>query len=213
MIKNILAVGDSFTYGEELEDRTNAWPCLVAAELNATVDNRGIPSGGNTQVVRNIVEHATPDDVVLIGWTSPGRMEFADEEGVYDIWPGYTGKWVRHGRKELVDYINKHYNDEHIYKQYLVNVILAQSFLKLNNIRYIMMPVVSNEYYKNKFKHKFTELRKQVDATYFVDEILGTGMAEWTYGLPQGPNGHFLDDGHRVVANKVLDKIKELGWS
>jgi lysophospholipase L1-like esterase len=210
MISRILAVGDSFTYGEELADRSNAWPCLVATELNVTVENRGIPSGGNTQIVRNIVEHATNNDVVLIGWASPGRIEFADEEGVYDIWPGYNGKWAHHGRKEIAGYINKHHNDEYLYKQYLLNVILAQSFLKLNNIRYLMMPVASNEYYKNKFKFQFTDLRSKVDVNYFVQP--GTGMAEWTYGSPKGPNGHFLDDGHRIVAEKVLHKIKELGW-
>jgi lysophospholipase L1-like esterase len=211
MINRIVTVGDSFTYGEELADRNAAWPYQVAKQLSLPVINLGIPSGGNTQIVRNVVEQASADDLVVIGWASPGRMEFADEEGVYDIWPGYTGKWVHHSRKELVNYINKHHYDEHIYKQYLVNVILAQSFLKLHAIRYIMMSVASNEYYKNKFKNDFIELRNKVDASYFVKP--GSGMAEWTYGLPKGPNGHFLDEGHQVVANNVLQKIKELGWA
>jgi hypothetical protein len=73
-----------------------------------------------------------------------------------------------------------------------------------------MMVTMGNEFYKTKFSTDFVELRSLVDATYFVDP--GNGMAEWTYKMPRGPNKHFLDEGHRAVADKVLAKIKDLGW-
>ena len=47
MIKNILAVGDSFTYGEELDNIENAYPYYLAKGLKADVVNLGQPSGGN----------------------------------------------------------------------------------------------------------------------------------------------------------------------
>ena len=215
MIKHILAAGDSFTYGEELSDRNVAWPYLVAAELGAAVTNTGIPSGGNTQITRNVIEHVlsdNPPDLVLIGWTSPGRVEFCDDEGTFDIWPGYAGKWTHHDhRSKLADYINRHHDAAYLYKQYITNIILLQTFLKYHNIKYLMMVVAGNEYYKNTFANEFIALRGKVDADYFVGA--GKGMAEWTYKLPQGPNRHFLDEGHRVVADKVLAKIKLMGWA
>lgn len=212
MIHKILAVGDSFTYGEELSDRDNAWPYLVANRINATVDNKGVPAGGNTQIIRNVVSSTMTPDLVLVGLTSPGRVEFADEEGVFDIWPGYNGRWVQHPqRHQLTQYLDKHHSDWYLYQQYLINVILLQSFLKSNNIKYLMMVTMGNEFYKNKFSKEFVSLRNQVDSTYFVDP--GNGMAEWTHGMPKGPNRHFLDEGHRAVADKVVAKIKELGWA
>ena len=212
MTSNILAVGDSFTYGEELADRENAWPSLVAKQLNFTVNNMGAPGGGNTRIMRNIIENATTNDIVVAGLTSPGRLEFADTDGIFDIWPGYQGKWIHHPwRKTLTEYIDRHHDTEYIYKQYLINVIAMQSYLKSNGIKYLMMIVVDNEFYKKTYRDKFNELRLKIDTSVFIKP--GSGMAEWTHGCAKGPNGHFLDDGHRIVANNVIEKIKEMEWA
>lgn len=210
-------MGDSFTYGDELADINDAWPYLVAGKLSVAVDNKGIPAGGNTQIVRSVIDNIcsnAPADLVLIGWTSPGRVEFADEAGVFDTWPGYNGaKFKLHEpwRETIVEYINRHHEPEYLYKQYLINIITVQTYLKYHNIKYLMLLTVANEYYKNTFRDQFAELRGQIDPTYFVDP--GLGMAEWTRGVKKGDRGHFLEDGHRIVANKVLDKIKQLGWA
>ena len=37
-------------------------------------------------------------------------------------------------------------------------------------------------------------------------------MMEWTYGVAKGPNGHFLEDGHIIVANKIYEHIRHLNW-
>jgi hypothetical protein len=37
-------------------------------------------------------------------------------------------------------------------------------------------------------------------------------MAEWTRGVQKGPGGHFLDDGHKKVADKINEHIRHLGW-
>jgi lysophospholipase L1-like esterase len=84
MIKNILTVGDSFTYGEELADRNHSWPFLLANKLSANVTNMARPGSGNKRMIRYVMEHvadATPLDLVVVGWSSPGRIEFADEDG------------------------------------------------------------------------------------------------------------------------------------
>lgn len=214
MIRHVLTVGDSFTYGEELSDRNNAWPYLVAASLNATIDNQGAPATGNTSIVRNTLDNivsTTPADLVIISWSSPGRIEFSDDEGTFDTWPGYMGRQFigrQPWREDLVDYVSRYHNDKYLYKQYLTNIVLLQSLLTLHNIKYIMLDIASNNYYENTCTHDFLDLKKLIDRTTYLPQ----GMAEWTFGCKKGQCGHFLDDGHRIVADRVLAKIKEMDW-
>jgi hypothetical protein len=217
MIKNILTVGDSFTYGEELADRNHAWPFLLADRLSANVTNMARPGSGNKRMIRYIMEHIAdknPLDLVVVGWSSPGRIEFADEDGFFDIWPGYSGNmFLQHQpwRTKLLDYINRHHNDEYLYRQYLLDVILLQSFLKDCSIKYVMCRTLGNEHYHNHNHYANTALSDLVDQTYFPGWP-AQGMMEWTFGSQQGPNGHFLDKGHQQVANKIYEHIRHLGW-
>ena len=218
MIKHILAVGDSFTYGEELDNRDNAYPYYLAKGLKANVVNLAIPSGGNTQMIRKVIDYVTneePVDLAIIGWTSPGRMEFADASGIFDIWPGYSGDlFKRDGqdwRLEILEYINKHHDPKYIYTSFLNDIIMMQSFLKERSIKYIMLRTVGNEYYHNTYYNDDAMLPKQINATYFAGWP-NEGMAEWTNGCKRGPKGHFLEEGHRKVTAKLYEHIRNLGW-
>jgi hypothetical protein len=219
MIKHILAVGDSFTYGEELDDRYLAYPYVIARHLDAEVVNLGAPGTGNRRMVRTVMEYIasdTPVDLVIIGWSSPGRMEFADAEGIFDIWPGYAGNlFVRDQqlwRLELLQYINMYHDPEYLFTQYLMDVILLQNFLKQRGIRYLMCDVCANEYYHKICAGKLQEFKAMLDTNHFVG-YPNAGMAEWTYKCKKGPNGHFLDEGHFKVADELLTNIDRLGWS
>ena len=218
MIKNILAVGDSFTYGEELDNRDNAYPYYLAKGLKANVVNLGQPSGGNTQMIRKVIDYIVSGehvDLVVIGWTSPGRMEFADANGVFDIWPGYGGDLFRRDgqewRLELLNYVNQYHDPKYLYTKFLYDVVLLQDFLKQRNIKYVMLSVVSNEYYHKTFYNEDAALPKLVDAQHFVGWPR-EGMAEWTNGCKRGPRGHFLEEGHRKVTAKLYEHIRNLGW-
>lgn len=217
MISNILAVGDSFTYGEELTDVNTAYPFLLGKQLGATVTNLGSPGSGNRNMIRNIVEYVSsgaPVDLVIVGWSSPGRLEFADEAGVFDVWPGMqvmnyvTNTW----RLQLIDYIAEHHNTEAIYKNYILDIILLQSFLKQNDIKYIMLQTIINEHYHRTHFAQLTTLIEQLD----TDNFLGwprSSMYEWTKNCRKGSGGHFLEDGHNVVATKLHDYITSKGWA
>jgi hypothetical protein len=37
-------------------------------------------------------------------------------------------------------------------------------------------------------------------------------MMDWTYNTPKGPGGHFLEEGHAIVADKIYEHIRSLGW-
>jgi len=219
MIKKILAVGDSFTYGEELYDVGSAYPQLLANSLGATLTNLARPGAGNKRIVRHVVEsigNGIKYDLIIIGWSSPGRQEFADADGFFDIWPGYGGNMFRKDgqtwRLPLVEYLNKHHSDHWMYRQYLIDVVMLQSFLKEHGVRYVMLNTCANEYYHSIYSSKTQELVRLVDDRYYLGWPT-EGMAEWVgEAAPRGPGGHFLEEGHIKVADKLYDHIRNLGW-
>jgi len=214
----MLAVGDSFTYGEELSDRTSAWPQLLATKLSVELLNLGQPSASNDNILRKTIDQTIIDpdiDFVVIGWSNIGRSEYADEFGYYDVWPGYQGNlFKRDGtnwRSDLVDYVSRYHNSEAIHKKFIQQVILLQSYLQSRGIKYIMLNIVQNEYYKKKHFDGQLKYFEQVNKDYFLG-FNESGMVEWTYGCAKGPNDHFLEEGHQMVADKIYEHVRSLGW-
>ena len=213
----LLTVGDSFTYGEELSDRTQSWPQKLANRINYELLNLALPSASNDKILRRTLDYLATEsaDLVVIGWSNIGRSEHADEFGYYDVWPGYQGAiFARDGfdwRNQLVDYVSRYHNSEAIHRKFLQQVILLQSYLKLRNINYVMCNIVQNEYYKKKHFDGQQEFFAQVDREKFLG-FNESGMMEWTYGCPQGPGGHFLEQGHQIVANQIYEHIRHIGW-
>jgi hypothetical protein len=216
----LLTVGDSFTYGDELEDRGLAWPFLLGNKIGYTVNNLAKPGSGNTRMVRHAVEQINNYDLIIIAWSHFARIEFADEYGAYDIWPGNAGNLFQGDisyRKDILKYINKHHCDVYLYSQYLINIILLQNYLKQLNKKYIMLdsfddkkrPDTNNPI--EKMRSLVPQLESQIDSTYYLGWPNET-MMEWTYGTPQGPRGHFLEQGHEQVADKIYEYIRHLGW-
>lgn len=209
----LLAVGDSFTYGEELEDTSLAWPYLLGQKIGYDVTNLGKPSGGNTQIVRNVVENVHNYDLFVIVWSHFARIEMADENGIYDIWPGsqsylyYDAKLQF--RKDAIEYITRYHDDNYLFQQFLINAVLLQDFLLSKKKKFVMLNAFGNNQIELVNKHK--KLSNQIIPRQFIgwpnDQLM-----EWTYGCPQGPRGHFLDEGHQRVAEKINEYIRNLGW-
>jgi len=218
MIKNILTVGDSFTYGEELSDINNAWPYQLGILCNAEVKNLGTPAASNDKIIRLTLDYLfnyNQIDLVVIAWTSPGRFEFVDEVGYYDIWPGYSGNFFigkeSHWRNEILNYINKYHNSKALHLKYFQQVILLQSYFEHRNIKYIMMDVVSNDYYKKRDFFAIKKYIQQINIANFLG-FRDSGMVDWAKNCKLGPLGHFLEDGHNIVANKIYEHIRNLSW-
>ena len=210
----LLAVGDSFTYGEELSDINLAWPQQLANKIGFELTNWARRSSGNTRMVRNVAMNAKYFDLIIIAWSHFARIEFADGIGSYDLWPGcqasphdQSAPW----RAEAVNYITRYHNDSYLYRKYLIDIVLLQTFLKANNKNYIMLDAFGNNKVRNRFKEKNQDLLDQIDTRRYLgwpDE----SMMEWTFRTPQGPRGHFLEQGHEVVADKIYGHIRHLGW-
>lgn len=205
----ISTFGDSFTFGQELLDRSNAWPYQLARKLNLKVINYSNPSASNDQITRLLLT-ADISEITVIAWSHYARREFSDSQGIFDIWPGLQLKSLSHVnyRDELVKYITMYHNDYYDYSCYLTKIILTQSYLKANNRKYIMLDAFGNVGWQ---RSEHSHLIKQIDTTYYLGWP-NESMMEWTYGCSQGPGGHFLEDGHKIVAEKVYEYIRNLGW-
>lgn len=213
----LLTLGDSFTYGEELDDRANAWPQLVADANGYELTNLGQPANSNPGMCRQLIEYFALNqkpNLVIVAWSSPGRIEFSDEGGTFSAWPGGATRKVfqefHPWRDDLLQYINRHHNEEYLYAKYLQDIVLVQSFLTAQNVEYVMLTTVANEYYRNTHSKKFKHYEELINTSKFLGWP-NQGMSEWTVPCKRGPGGHFLDDGHKRVAEKINEYIRNIG--
>lgn len=215
MKKRLLTVGDSFTYGDELVDPTaSAWPTLVSNKINTDLTNLGIPGRGNTRMVRAVVENINQIDAVIIAWSHFDRIEIADEIDVFDIWPGrinVPGKYQYPWRANITDYYSRHHSDDYLYRQYLLNIVLVQSYLKLNNKPYLMFDVFGNHQDTRRYDAKNSDLIDQIDTQYFIGWP-NEAMVDWMGECPKGPRGHPLELGHQRTAEHINEYIRNIGW-
>jgi len=74
----ILTVGDSFTYGAELEDRhRDSWPVVLGRKLDQGVYNLAVPAGSNDRMFRVAVDRVVQNEyeLVICGWTEVSRID------------------------------------------------------------------------------------------------------------------------------------------
>ena len=206
----VLALGCSFTAGTELDDYDLAWPKVLANKTNLSITNLGQFASSNTKMVRRVVENLNNYDAFIIAWSHYARTEFADEHGVYDVWPARQTPEFKQSshRYDLIRYLTLHEDDNYYYRQYLIDILLVQSFLTLHNKKYLMLNSFGNDAVKT---NRNQDLVNQINTDLYLGWPNQT-MMDWTYGSPQGANGHFLEQGHEIVADKIYEYIRHLGW-
>jgi len=210
----LLTVGDSFTYGEELVELTSAWPNVLSDKLGYKLTNLAKPGSGNTRMIRHCAEQLDNYDLVIIAWSHFARIEMADKNGFYDLWPGCSSmphKEYSPWRHEIIEYYNRNHNDDYLYRQYLINIILLQKYLSSINKQYLMLDAFGNHQYLGRTDIKNKNLLDQIDPLYFIGWP-NESMVEWTWGTKQGSGNHFLEDGHIKVAEKIYQYMEKLSW-
>jgi hypothetical protein len=212
----IHAIGDSFTFGEELATQDLAWPSILSKRLNKEIINQGCPGTGNTRIVKRIIDAVSnKSDLVVAGWTECNRLEFADEIGIFDVWAGknFSGtKWTGQGkdwthRVNLIKYMTAYDTPEYHYVNWLRQIILTQSLCKLHQIPCVMWISFGANSLHKKYNAEHTKLVEQIDRSMFVQNSLLINSMEWVNDAPLGPNGHPLELGHRRIADKIYASI------
>lgn len=221
----IYCIGDSFTYGEELPNReVDAYPYLLGRMLDRPVTNLGKPASGNYRMVKRAMDAVLNGnaELVVIGWSDPARQEFADVTNpeypnhvrVGDIWAGRNYRNMQSAgdfRMNLIKYMTAYDVPGYYYAKWLRQIILLQTFCRANDVPCVMFSACNSEDYNKKYIDKHETLAKHVDASTYIDWPM-QGSTNWTFGTPHGSGGHFLEEGHRIVADKIYEHIRNIGW-
>ncbi len=120
----LLTVGDSFTYGTELSDRSLAWPYQLGLRLGMRTQNLSFPGASNDYILRttvNFLEKFNPD-IVIVAFTTPNRFE--------RNWDHYTPS------KNPGEF--KDWNNDWALDKFNTQVVLLESYIKCEH--YFLCP-------------------------------------------------------------------------
>ena len=211
---NLYTFGDSFTYGEELENpKKHSWPALVANRLGSKLSNYSLPGCGNEYIVKRAMRAATEtgeQKLFIIAWTSCGRMEFADEFGAYDVWAGCQRRWKQPmpHRETLIKYITAHNNIQHQYRTWLRHCVLLQDFLKARNIKYKFITAFDNHTLNRRYWDTAEPYCQFLDTEQFIGWP-DVSLMEIMGDCKKGSRGHPLEEGHRRIAEVITGALQD----
>lgn len=212
----IYAIGDSFTYGEELADRNNAWPGVLGTMLGHDIVNKGRPASGNYRIVKRSIDAVLNDnaEMIIIGWSDPARQEFGDDISISDLWAGRDYRRMQDcndHRINLIKYMTAYDVPEYYYAKWLRQIILVQSLCRANNVACVMFSACNAEDWNRNYIKNHEHLAKHVDTDMYVGWPYA-GSTQWTFKQPHGPSGHPLELGHQTIANNIYEHIRNIGW-
>ena len=202
----ILTLGDSFTWGDELADRTaEAWPYLIAQQFDHSVVNLAEPGASNDFIVRLGVEQTIKQqyDLVVVAWADQNRLEVWSEvdRQIKSINSNSTFMpWIQ-------DYYRHSYNDEYNLEKKSLQMLLLQQHFKQINQPYLFTNVSGRHFCYRKYFEKFSYIWKQYDLANLMGWYDG-GLVEWAGDAPRGDRGHPLTLGHKRIAEKIAMYIQ-----
>jgi lysophospholipase L1-like esterase len=215
----IYCIGDSFTYGAELADRSWAWPTQLANLTGLETSNVGRQGCTNARIIKRAMDITLrlPGNKLIIAWTSISRLETIDEHGFFNYWPGNDAPAKEYTRASLIKLTTAMETNETLkwaHRKWLREIILLQAFLKQHNQQYLMLMSHMTQWYNELFlvqSDVHSDLGQYVDTSFFLGWP-NSSMVDWVKHCPHGTGGHFLDEGHTKVAEKINEYIRNLGW-
>lgn len=208
---------DDLKYPELREPKT--WSGRLGTFLNFdSVINDARPGSSNEGIVRRTLEflgdytnegNDPKELIVIIGWSSPYRYEFwhDDHEWVQSgiLWePNCVSDYVKkHYKRFLLEFHSEEYHTARIARQ----LLLMQTHLKLYNIRHLFFAALEDfNQYPGDLSPKIVN---QIDTRNVIWDIPFHRFVKQS-GLPRGPKGHPLEEGHRAWAIYLKTKLLHL---
>lgn len=228
-------VGCSHTYGDDLKDRSQAWPALVAKHYGIDFLNDAVSGGTNDRIVYRTIKNADKFDRLYIAWTYTARFTRYRSDNNHEVNFNPNLKNSTYGDSaEFRDYGKLHYqvwhNELYCFKIWLQNVILLQRYLNSINKPYVMINSTNNlidrwsvdwPAFNSSVKSllcfdmmdddqlfkEHTEIQSLISQ---IDKKKYIGWNKWWLTKaceihPVGPTGHSLADGHRYIADYIIN--------
>ena len=224
MSKILYTIGDSFTYGDELENpEIECYPYLLSQKLGCELVNEALPAASNDWMFRKTVQwisNQNLDDIfmVIVGRSNPHRREEN-----FDFYWGGTVKyfdrwnwWNQGEHKTISKFISKYlWNSQLSYFKSFTYILTLQEFLKSKNIKYLFYdPFVNllqqdNWYYEDMIKD--TNMEKVIDSIdkrFFIGpEIDGKCVVDGQTKENSVTGRHPNADEHKWLSEKLYDII------
>jgi hypothetical protein len=219
-MSKVHAFGDSFTFGHELSDcptnvETNysnlTYAALTATELNKEYCCYAVGAYANNAITRRLIENINDidsEDLVLIMWTFPHRREFLldGELGFRSVNTNGNHEFD----KNYFKFIDT--NPQWHLRETLKEIYIAQTLLKEKNIKHIFLSATTDISQALKSVYASNEnLLPYINLTnwlFFEDDLGFVDWAKQVLKLNFG-NQHPPDYAHKVLCEKILDKINE----
>lgn len=180
----ILINGDSFTYGEELPDPCNTvWSHLMGF---TDMFNVAQPGYSNDAIVKSTVEYISTMNFThaIVCWTTPHRIELNGQH----LTPTSHRKYG-----SICDHVFLDWDEEWAVAKFHAQVKLLNAYLHYMNIKSV-----------------FVRTFDVPDSD--VGNWVPGSMVEWMGDCPKGPGGHPLELGHKRIAEKINEHIRNFGW-
>lgn len=201
MINLVYTNGDSWTYGSELQDRSTAWPWLVAKSLEHELCNTATPGGTNDKIVRTTVEdcirfvRAGQRPLVLIAWTQLHRFELPIASSNGENYYNFVNPNDTETPPVGAEIWQSWSTDRTDVNRWSQQQLLLGAFLKELGIPYHFFITFNRigMLHQRWPQHTLAYHNQAFDIT--------------AQALPVGTHNHPLEQGHQAIANYVLAKI------
>jgi hypothetical protein len=150
--------GCSHTYGDDLKNKSHAWPYIVSKNYNSECFNDSVSGGTNDRILYNTLNYINDYDKFYIAWTYVSRFTRYRSDNNYEI--NFNCNFIHgmYGKKiEFLDYAKLHYrhwyNELYEFKIWLQKIIFLQNTFKQLEKSYQMIFLVDNkikEYISNR---------------------------------------------------------------
>jgi len=197
-MKKIVSFGDSFVFGNELtnnDDGNQAWPALVARDLDCEYQTLAVPGCGNENIARQIYTYFSTQSrnntLAVINWTWTSRWDFFLLSS--NCWitlgptcvPGKLEHLIGHQKaKELIEFYQTHTGQSDIWNLFrsLQSIYAVQCWLKQHNILNIQtymdrsmienIPINRLEHYDAVREKSWPEIKTEQELSALPDYIL-----------------------------------------
>jgi len=221
--KRVIAIGDSFTRGDELADYNNTsdfyhhskntWPALIAKSLNADYKCVAIGGRGNQWIswevaanIYNSYDYGNTNFLFIVNWSWFERFDYVniDDDSWMTTHPRHDNKLDHYFYRNLdSDLWNLFRNLQQIHS--------TISLLKQHNINFIMTcidPLYNTDICNNRSTQWIEGWRKAIrilDISSNITTFDNMTFLEWSHinDFKCGPNGHPLEDAHSAAAQYI----------
>lgn len=209
MLTRLTTFGDSFTYGQELENpKKDSWPQLVSNYLETPLSNKAFPGNSNDYILEQVLqENFCFTDAVIICFSSISRFYFEDHSGWYTTIPNVH--FDNSFRNEVTKKLHSSLTEKWLFRRFLMQVIYLQEFLQSKQVNYLFV---------NAFQSYDSNLAKLKDNWHLIQMLHKNKFIGWpdqsfgnlTDHLPRGKSGHPLEDSHSYFSQIINQNLKEI---